>query len=90
MKLPSVCYLLKDNFCFIQCIVLIMPLSIMNFYFVTSQCRAPEIDMKELENLFSAAVPNSDRGGKSSQRGPRGPKVDKVQLVIQLLMLTNI
>ncbi|KAJ4709605.1 Formin-like protein [Melia azedarach] len=43
--------------------------------------KAPEIDMKELENLFSAAVPNSDRGGKSSQRGPRGPKVDKVQLI---------
>ncbi|KAL9339538.1 hypothetical protein Peur_068553 [Populus x canadensis] len=43
--------------------------------------KAPEIDMSELENLFSAAVSNTDQGGKSSVRGSRGPKVDKVQLV---------
>ncbi|CAK7338215.1 unnamed protein product [Dovyalis caffra] len=43
--------------------------------------KAPEIDMSELENLFSAAVSNTDHGGKSSARSSRGPKVDKVQLV---------
>ncbi|KAL9399657.1 hypothetical protein Peur_008618 [Populus x canadensis] len=43
--------------------------------------KAPEIDMSELENLFSAAVSNTDHGGKSSVRGSRGPKVEKVQLV---------
>ncbi|KAF9662756.1 hypothetical protein SADUNF_Sadunf18G0087300 [Salix dunnii] len=43
--------------------------------------KAPEIDMSELENLFSAAVSSTDHGGKSSVRGSRGPKIDKVQLV---------
>ena len=52
------------------------------FPFVISSHRAPEIDMSELENLFSAAVSNTDHGGKSSVRGSRGPKVEKVQLVI--------
>ncbi|XP_042507559.1 formin-like protein 18 isoform X2 [Macadamia integrifolia] len=44
--------------------------------------KAPEIDMSELENLFSAAVPNSERGG-SSEKSKRasGPKSDKVQLI---------
>ncbi|XP_021740086.1 formin-like protein 13 isoform X3 [Chenopodium quinoa] len=44
---------------------------------------APEIDMSELENLFSASVPNSDQGttiGKS-KRGLGAPKSDIVQLV---------
>ena len=45
--------------------------------------RAPEIDMSELENLFSASVSNSDIGKKPSVRGSMGPKIDKVQLVIQ-------
>ncbi|KAK4857739.1 hypothetical protein QYF36_005590 [Acer negundo] len=44
--------------------------------------KAPEIDMSELESLFSAAVPNSDQGGKSGLRGSRGPKPpEKVQLI---------
>ncbi|KAJ6355265.1 hypothetical protein OIU77_005786 [Salix suchowensis] len=43
--------------------------------------KAPEIDMSELENLFSATVSSTDLGGKSSVRGSRGPKIDKVQLV---------
>lgn len=46
--------------------------------------RAPEFDMKELESLFSAAGPNSDRGSsgdKSNRRASLGAKSDKVQLV---------
>ncbi|XWS72626.1 hypothetical protein CRYUN_Cryun02cG0056200 [Craigia yunnanensis] len=43
--------------------------------------KAPEIDMSELENLFSAAAPNTDRGVKSSLRTARGPKSEKVQLI---------
>jgi hypothetical protein len=54
--------------------------------FVISQCRAPEIDMSELENLFSAALPSLDHGRKS-MRGSVGPKSDKVQLVIKFLVL---
>ncbi|KAJ4840960.1 hypothetical protein Tsubulata_018154 [Turnera subulata] len=42
--------------------------------------KAPEIDMSELERLFSAAVPNAD-DGKSRIRGSPGPKADKVQLI---------
>ncbi|KAH9661104.1 Formin-like protein 13 [Citrus sinensis] len=42
--------------------------------------KAPEIDMSELENLFSATIPNSEKGGKPNQRVPRGPQSDKVQL----------
>ncbi|KAE8126090.1 hypothetical protein FH972_020836 [Carpinus fangiana] len=42
--------------------------------------KAPEIDMSELENLFSAALPSSDHGRKS-MRGSVGPKSDKVQLI---------
>ncbi|KAL9416115.1 hypothetical protein AB3S75_039334 [Citrus x aurantiifolia] len=43
--------------------------------------KAPEIDMSELENLFSATIPNSEKGGKPNQRVPRGPQSDKVQLI---------
>ncbi|OMO90913.1 Actin-binding FH2/DRF autoregulatory [Corchorus olitorius] len=43
--------------------------------------KPPEIDMSELENLFSAAAPSTDRGGKSSSRTARGPKAEKVQLI---------
>ncbi|XVE53664.1 hypothetical protein DITRI_Ditri03aG0021000 [Diplodiscus trichospermus] len=43
--------------------------------------KAPEIDMSELENLFSAAAPTTDGGGKSSLRKACGPKSDKVQLI---------
>ncbi|KAJ6745355.1 FORMIN-J [Salix koriyanagi] len=43
----------------------------------------PEFDMSELETLFSAAAPNSDRGstaGKSNRRTV-GQKSDKIQLI---------
>ncbi|KAK8706746.1 hypothetical protein V6N13_057823 [Hibiscus sabdariffa] len=43
--------------------------------------KAPEIDMSELENLFSAAAPNSVRGGKSSTRTANAPKSEKVTLI---------
>lgn len=46
--------------------------------------KAPEIDMSELESLFSAAAPKSDHGnssGKSNLRAPAGSKFDKVQLI---------
>ncbi|XVE97476.1 hypothetical protein REPUB_Repub03eG0023100 [Reevesia pubescens] len=43
--------------------------------------KAPEIDMSELENLFSVAAPNTVRGGKSSSHTSRGPKSEKVQLI---------
>ncbi|PIA59825.1 hypothetical protein AQUCO_00400599v1 [Aquilegia coerulea] len=46
--------------------------------------KAPEFDMSELESLFSAAVPSSDRGtsgDKSSRRASAGGKTDKVQLI---------
>lgn len=38
--------------------------------------------MSELENLFGAAVPISNHGGKSSKPGALGHKTEKVQLVI--------
>ncbi|KAG8636403.1 formin-like protein 18 isoform X2 [Manihot esculenta] len=41
---------------------------------------APEIDMLELERLFSAAAPASQGGGKSNRR-TLGAKPDKVQLI---------
>ncbi|KAL6558200.1 hypothetical protein OROMI_018550 [Orobanche minor] len=45
--------------------------------------RAPEIDISELESLFSAAVPNSGEGGSSKKSGSRGSmgKSEKVQLI---------
>ncbi|XP_068651677.1 formin-like protein 18 [Aristolochia californica] len=45
--------------------------------------KAPEFDMKELENLFSAVVPPSDhgKGDKSSRRASVGGKPDKVHLI---------
>uniref|UniRef100_A0A5B7C9Y0 Formin-like protein n=1 Tax=Davidia involucrata TaxID=16924 RepID=A0A5B7C9Y0_DAVIN len=46
--------------------------------------KAPEIDISELESLFSVAVPNSDQrgsGGKSNSRASLGHKVEKVQLI---------
>ncbi|RWR91146.1 formin-like protein 18 [Cinnamomum micranthum f. kanehirae] len=45
---------------------------------------APEIDISELETLFSVAVPNSDTrkpGEKSSRRASLGSKPEKVQLI---------
>ncbi|XP_051151379.1 formin-like protein 6 [Andrographis paniculata] len=45
--------------------------------------KAPELDMSELESLFSAAAPNSGQGGaegKGNKRGA-GPKSDKVHLI---------
>ncbi|KAG9456309.1 hypothetical protein H6P81_000817 [Aristolochia fimbriata] len=45
--------------------------------------KAPEFDMKELENLFSAVVPSSDKGkgDKSGRRASVGGKPDKVHLI---------
>eukprot|EP00257_Ricinus_communis_P023242 XP_015583170.1 formin-like protein 18 [Ricinus communis] len=43
--------------------------------------KAPEIDMSELENLFSASISNADNKKKSIVRGLPGPKIDKVQLI---------
>ncbi|MBA0865025.1 hypothetical protein Goshw_008246, partial [Gossypium schwendimanii] len=45
--------------------------------------KAPEIDMSELESLFSAAAPNSDNGSRDgkSNRGASGRKPEKVQLI---------
>lgn len=43
--------------------------------------RTPEIDISELENLFSAAAPNTDRG-KQGSRTAKGPKTEIVQLVM--------
>ncbi|GMJ11095.1 hypothetical protein HRI_004778700 [Hibiscus trionum] len=42
--------------------------------------KAPEIDISELENLFSAAAPNTGRS-KSSSRTAKTPKTEKVQLI---------
>ncbi|TKY54706.1 Formin protein 13 [Spatholobus suberectus] len=43
--------------------------------------KAPEIDMSELERLFSAAVPSSGPTKKSNVQSSAGPKSDKVQLI---------
>ncbi|XP_009594118.1 formin-like protein 18 isoform X1 [Nicotiana tomentosiformis] len=46
--------------------------------------KAPEIDISELESLFSAAVPTSGQGGSGGKRNSRtsmGQKPEKVQLV---------
>ncbi|XLR51550.1 hypothetical protein S83_002222 [Arachis hypogaea] len=43
--------------------------------------KAPEIDMSELESLFSAAAPSSGSTKKSNSQSSVGPKSDKVQLI---------
>ncbi|WCJ29909.1 Formin-like protein 13 [Euphorbia peplus] len=43
--------------------------------------KAAEIDISELENLFSAAASNLDHGRKMSTQSSRAPKVEKVQLI---------
>ncbi|XP_061355054.1 formin-like protein 18 [Gastrolobium bilobum] len=43
--------------------------------------KAPEIDMSELESLFSAAVPRAVPSKKSNVQSSVGPKSDKVQLI---------
>ncbi|PKI52336.1 hypothetical protein CRG98_027262, partial [Punica granatum] len=43
--------------------------------------KAPEIDMSELETLFSASAPASDSSRKPGQRGSNARKPDKVQLI---------
>ncbi|KAI6680451.1 hypothetical protein NL676_034332 [Syzygium grande] len=43
--------------------------------------KAPEIDMSELETLFSASVPVSDHSRKKSAHGSDARKADKVQLI---------
>lgn len=50
--------------------------------------RAPEIDISELESLFSAAIPSSDQGGRTgSSRASLGQKLEKVQLVITFFLV---
>nr|KJB63226.1 hypothetical protein B456_010G1126002 [Gossypium raimondii] len=43
--------------------------------------KAPEIDMSELENLFSAAAPNTGHGDKSNSHTAHAPKSEKVTLI---------
>nr|XP_043629693.1 formin-like protein 13 [Erigeron canadensis] len=43
--------------------------------------KTPEIDIKELENLFSAANPNQDKGGPKSKSASVANKPEKVQLI---------
>ncbi|XP_027333657.1 formin-like protein 13 [Abrus precatorius] len=43
--------------------------------------KAPEIDISELESLFSAAVPSSGPAKKLNLQSSVGPKNDKVQLI---------
>ncbi|KAK7265097.1 hypothetical protein RJT34_32713 [Clitoria ternatea] len=43
--------------------------------------KAPEIDMSELESLFSAAVPSPGPGKKTNAQSSVGPKSEKVQLI---------
>lgn len=82
----SKCVLLSEKSIFVLYKLIFFFFNLMNFLFLTPQYRAPEIDMSELENLFSATIPNSEKGGKPNQRVPRGPQSDKVQLVILFSM----
>ncbi|XP_071726855.1 formin-like protein 18 [Rutidosis leptorrhynchoides] len=43
--------------------------------------KTPEIDIKELENLFSAALPNQDKGLAKSKSASIANKPEKVQLI---------
>ncbi|KAK1418414.1 hypothetical protein QVD17_27558 [Tagetes erecta] len=43
--------------------------------------KTPEIDIKELENLFSAANPNADKGRAKSKPAAIANKPEKVQLI---------
>lgn len=43
--------------------------------------KAPEIDISELESLFSAAVPNQDSGKKTGSLASMSNKPEKVQLI---------
>lgn len=46
--------------------------------------KGPEIDISELESLFSAAVPTSGKGGPGGKTNPHAPvvnKAEKVQLI---------
>ncbi|XP_057767848.1 formin-like protein 13 [Salvia miltiorrhiza] len=43
--------------------------------------KAPEIDISELESLFSAAVPNQDGGRKTGSLASMSNKPEKVQLI---------
>ncbi|XP_076900290.1 formin-like protein 18 [Bidens hawaiensis] len=43
--------------------------------------KTPEIDISELENLFSAANPNADKKGAKSKPAAKSNKPEKVQLI---------
>ncbi|KAF5813030.1 putative tensin phosphatase, C2 domain, formin, FH2 domain, protein-tyrosine phosphatase [Helianthus annuus] len=43
--------------------------------------KTPEIDISELENLFSAANPNADKGAAKSKSAAKANKPEKVQLI---------
>ncbi|GKA64172.1 formin-like protein 13 isoform X1 [Tanacetum coccineum] len=43
--------------------------------------KTPEIDFSELENLFSAQAPNSDKGANRSKSASKANKPEKVQLI---------
>ncbi|KAI3827543.1 hypothetical protein L1987_01620 [Smallanthus sonchifolius] len=43
--------------------------------------KTPEIDISELENLFSAANPSSDKGAAKSKSASKANKPEKVQLI---------
>lgn len=79
--------LLMENSCFL--------INVNSRYNVSLTCnmllmlfRAPEIDISELESLFSAAVPNSSQGGKTNSRALVGNKPEIVQLVIYFKYFT--
>ena len=49
--------------------------------------RAPEIDISELESLFSAASATDGVGNKGVRRGPNLNKPEKLQLVSRCSLL---
>lgn len=50
-------------------------------------CRAPEIDISELESLFSAASASDNTSKGGARRGSKINKPEKVQLVSDETML---
>ncbi|KAL8125307.1 hypothetical protein AgCh_012843 [Apium graveolens] len=46
-----------------------------------SESRGPDIDISELESLFSIVVPPSGKGGPGGKINPRSPVVNKLEKV---------